>query len=179
MREFYDTNHVEDRLTGLVRNVIRQQSKPPLLRASAAQVRALVPCAKELAQRFLGNTATDEAAKVAATHLHECYQALSHDAPAGWEEQLARNSRLFAAQLVALEAATPGAKFWLVRPKLHLFLEICSSGSKPSLCWTYRDEDFGGSCAHMARRRGGLLNPSATSRIMLQRFMVGQPMVRL
>ena len=121
----------------------------------------------------------DEAAKIAAARLNDCYKTLARDAPAGWQGQLAVNGRLFAAQLVALEARAPSSKFWRVKPKLHLFLKVCASGSKPSLCWTYRDEDFGGACARMAKRRGGLLNAAATSRGMLLKFMIGQPMIRL
>lgn len=179
MQRFYADHDVADRLTSLHRTMIRQQSKSPLLRASAAQVRALVPFCKDLAEQVLGNTPEKQAAKVAAAHLHACYRMLARDAPGDWQETLSVSSRLFASQLVALEASRTSVKFWKVSPKLHLFVELCSSGSKPSLCWTYRDEDFGGSCAHMARRRGGLLNCSGTSKSLLYRFMVGQPMIRL
>ena len=179
MQDFYATNNVVDRLTSMIPTTIRQTNKAPLLRASAAQVRALVPCGQQLAERFLGNAPQHEAAKVAAARLNDCCKALARDAPAGWQERLAVSSRLFVALLVALEARSSNAKFWRVKPKLHLFLELCSSGSKPSLCWTYRDEDFGGSCARIAKRRGGLLNATATSKGMLTKFMIGQPMIRL
>ena len=41
-------------------------------------------------------------------------------------------------------------KLWVFKPKFHLF-----QGGNLGLLWTYRDEDFGGSIAHTARRRGG------------------------
>ena len=115
--------------------------------------------------------------KVGAHHLNRCYRALSSE-EIFHGPVLVENSRKFAAQLVALEAASE-KPFWKVKPKLHLFLELCFAEGKPSLCWTYRDEDFGGSCAQMSRRRGGLVNPSATSASLLQRFMIRQPMIRL
>ena len=51
----------------------------------------------------------------------------------------------FAQQLVALESVDPAC--WGLKPKLHLWLELCASGTSPSLFWTYRDEDFEGTCA--------------------------------
>ena len=47
---------------------------------------------------------------------------------------------------------------WRVKPKLHMFLELCSEGSHPAKFWNYRDEDWGGSVARMARGRGGELH---------------------
>ena len=64
-----------------------------------------------------------------------------------------------------------------VKPKMHLFLELCISGSKPSLSWTYRDEDFGGTAAQLSRRRGGLLSAKATSHNFLLRFRLKQPLL--
>eukprot|EP00971_Amphidinium_carterae_P046157 908670-Amphidinium_carterae.1 len=52
---------------------------------------------------------------------------------------------------------------YTVPPKLHLFLELAREGVRPSMSWTYRDEDFGGCMAALARRRGGRDTPSATS----------------
>ena len=56
---------------------------------------------------------------------------------------LLTSSPRFAAQMVALETVDPSG--WCVKPKLHLFLELCSSRARPTLFWNYRDEDFGGS----------------------------------
>ena len=120
----------------------------------------------------------ESAAREAAKHLDDCYKSLSSET-ADWRQNLLEHSKGFAAHFVALEQAANHKKRWRIRPKLHLFLELCSEGGRPSLCWTYRDEDFGGSCAHMSRRRGGLLRPAATSKHMLRRFAIKQPMVKL
>ena len=66
-----------------------------------------------------------------------------------------------------------------VKPKMHLFLELCIEGGKPATCWTYRDEDWGGSVAKMSRRRGGLLSTAAYSSNLLDRFRMQQPMIRM
>ena len=77
------------------------------------------------------------------------------------------------------EFEAEGEKSWRIKPKLHMFLEVCSDGSKPSAYWTYRDEDWGGTVAQFCRRRGGLLSVRAFSANMLQRFSIYQPMVRM
>ena len=114
------------------------------------------------------------AASVAMTHLAKCYDALS----AGHGDSLAAlklHSRLFAAQLVALEGVFGDNGSWRIKPKLHQFLEICSDGSWPSANWNYRDEDFGGNMSRMSRRRGGLLSTLSTSRALITRFRIKVP----
>ena len=68
---------------------------------------------------------------------------------------------------------------WRVKPKLHMLLELCSEGSRPSTFWTYRDEDFGGSVSRMVRRRGGLLSVRAFSKSLIDKFRMHQPMLRI
>ena len=90
-----------------------------------------------------------------------------------------QNSRRFALQYVALAQAHDGSRDWVLKPKMHLWLELCSEDSRPALFWTYRDEDYGGGVARMARRRGGIPSVSAVSRQVLESFRVKQPIVRI
>ena len=51
-------------------------------------------------------------------------------------------------------------KPWVFKPKIHVFQELCEvpklEEGNPSLSLDgNRDEDFGGTIAHTARRRGG------------------------
>ena len=69
-----------------------------------------------------------------------------------------------------------GTRNWRIKPKLHLFLHLCSDGGRPSLFWTYRDEDYGGTVARYSRRRGGLLSARGMSEGMLDRFRM-EPMI--
>jgi hypothetical protein len=179
IQDFYRAHQVEDKLQGLRTTMICQEGKAPKLRCSAAQCRALVPLGKQLADALLCDEDPEEAAaKEAAGHLASCYQALSASS-IFWEEALAAASRKFALLLVALEAHRGHPWRWRVKPKLHLWLELCSEGSQPSSFWTYRDEDFGGFLARLSRRRGGLLRPGATSRNLLQKFCIKEPVPRL
>lgn len=173
---WYKAQKVTDKLQNLTPAMIRRSNqKWPKLRCSAAQARALVPYAAARAQQWLDATILEHRAiQTAAYHLNQCYLALSRDS-IFWEGALAANSRKYALQIVALEAhelareANEVAR-WRVKPKLHAFLELCSDGSQPSLFWTYRDEDWGGSASRFARRRGGLQSPQITSKNLLFRF---------
>ena len=182
VQRYYSEKNIDDRLQNLLVTMLAKAGQPPKLRCSAAQCRALVPLAAELAAAHCDDGVSIEAAmKSAAQELGQCYMALSSSSE-GRADALAIHGRLFAAQCVALEAAMNRRGdhvSWRLKPNMHMFLELCSDGSQPSLFWTYRDEDFGGSCAHLARRRGGLMRPGATSGALLRRFRILQPPPRI
>ena len=155
IKEWYRANRVTDQLQNLTYSMLKQPDRPPKLRCSAAQCRALVPCCRGLCTRFLGIANQQERDVLAASdYLWHCYQALSSDnlAPAA---DLAHHSVLFAEKYVALSDAAAHPHEWRIKPKLHLWLELCSEKGRPSQFWNYRDEDFGGSVAKFSRRRGG------------------------
>ena len=169
---------MHERLEKLTPTMLKQNKKAPKLRGYAAQVRALVPFAKELAEELLSPLdPLENAARVGIYHLDQCYQALSASSIFS-PDILVEHSTKFALQYVALETAHAGTRNWRIKPKLHMFLELCSEGSRPSLFWTYRDEDFGGTVSRLARRRGGLCSAHGMSTNFLQRFRMGA-MVRV
>ena len=179
IQAYYRRHEVQDRLQLLRFSMLRKEKASPKLRASAAEARALIPFALELANEVLDDANPFHAAmKSAAYHLLQCYKSLSKES-IFWEDVLRTSSRKFAAQYIALEMATDKPKTWVVKPKMHVFLELCSSGSQPSLFWTYRDEDFGGACARWSRRRGGLLKPWPCSSGLLDRFRMRHPVPRI
>ena len=147
----------------------------------AAKIRHLVPFVWELADELLDKRVPKfEAMRQAAFHLNECYSALSasHTDPCA---SMNEHGLKFAIQYVALHdfCNHDDRHAWRIKPKLHLFLHITSRTSLPRLIWTYRDEDFGGSVARMARRRGHILRCSSTSRVCLGRFKMSNPCVRI
>ena len=82
----------------------------------------------------------------AAESLNQCYMALSGGSIFA-SDVLKHHSTLFALQCVALELHVgKECKEWKVKPKLHLFLELCSEGSKPALFWTYKGRGLRGKC---------------------------------
>ena len=132
-------------------------------------VRSLVPFAHALCLDLEQSSDEVRNATWAAGLLVERYESLRED-NAQALASLPVNSRKLAALLVVLETLNPSR--FHVTPKLHLFQHLAESGSLPSRCWTYRDEDFGGSVAAVARRRGGLLSPTATSAVFLEKWFI-------
>ena len=112
--------------------------------------------------------------------MNELYSALSADHPSP-SNAMREHGIKFALQYVALHDHLNPAddKAFRIKPKLHLLLHITSDNSVPRLIWTYRDEDFGGSVARMARRRGNLLRCGSTSYTCLAKFKISNPVVRI
>ena len=179
VQNFYEAKNVQDRLQILTPSMIKMDKKGPALRSSAAQCRAPVPFALEIAQELLPPAEPKEQAMIAAArHLRNCYDALS-SASIFFADTLREESKEFALQYVALRAIETDAKLWKVKPKLHIFVEICSEGSKPATFWTYRDEDVGGSVAKTSKRSGGNKGVQAYSHNTLSRFLIKQPVIRM
>ena len=181
MVEFYNAKGTQDRFDVMLPTFFESGDKPYKLRGSAAKIKALVPFVWQLAEEILDTRIPKQSAmRQAAYHLNEVYSALAanHPSPAA---SMKEHGIKFAIQYVALHDHCNPAddKAWRIKPKLHLFLHITSDSSLPRLTWTYRDEDFGGSVARMARRRGGCLNCAATSATVLQKFKISNPNIRL
>jgi hypothetical protein len=164
LQDWYARNGVEDRLEQLKVTMIKQQAKAPKLRSKAAQARALVPFAKEISMELLSDDhAIEHAAKHCAIHLDACYSCLSSSAYDS--VSLAENCRKFCILYCGLSDITED-KAWRVKPKLHMFQELCEMSG-----WTYRDEDFGGSIAKYSRSRGGKDTPLSKARNVLTVFL--------
>ena len=176
VQNFYNENNVQDRLQALTPTMIKMDKKGPVLRSSAAQCRALVPFASEIAQDLLSPANPKEQSMIAATlHLKNCYDAL----PSGsiFLQTSSEKNQKIALQYVALRAVETDDKLWKCKPKLHIFVELCSEGSKPATFWTYRDEDFDGSVAKTSKRREGKKGVQAYSMNTLSRFLIKQPVI--
>jgi hypothetical protein len=173
LQTWYSKHPCDSRLDNLVPSML-SGAKGVKLRARGAETRNLIPFTHEMALLHLdSNVPLEAAAKQAAVHLNAMYQNLSESSFCA--EKLKMHSRLFALQLVALEKYTqathPESQAWKVKPKLHLMQELAEeSFSNPSLVWCYRDEDYGGTIARLARSRGGPCPVLACSRRVLQTF---------
>ena len=155
IQEFYRQNKVGDQLQNLRPGMLKQSDKPPKLRASAAQRRALVPWVREVCSDKLNpNDPMEQAVQMGAYHLDQCYKSLSSGSILA-KDFLKEHTTRFASLYVALGRMSANPLHWRPKPKLHLFLELGHMGGSPSMCWTYRDEDYGGMVARLARRRGG------------------------
>ena len=173
---YYEDDHVDDRLDCLKPGFYesRQGMK---LRCSAAKCRKLVPFVAKMTNELCNlEDPVEDAMQKAAFHLNAVYDALSssaHNAPATLKD----HSIKFALLYVALHDhfGHLDDRLFRLKPKLHFFMHLCSDGGSPALHWCYRDEDFGGSVAKAARRRGGLMKASATSYRVLTCMQVNLP----
>ena len=165
----YDDNHVADRIDLLHVNRFWTTRK---LRCSAACMRAMIPFMLKLAEDHLSDAdAMELALKLCCRSLNQCYLSLSERS--FLHADVARNqSIVFASSWIALHHYWNGREeqAFRMKPKLHLFLHICSDGSRPRRYWAYRDEDYGGAVARRGRRRGGVLSVSSVSRKVLEKF---------
>jgi len=153
-QEYYETHEVQDTVESLEYKKTKS-TLPPKLRSHAAGCRALIRFGYEMAQKYLSDgSPIEQGAKLAAMHLWQCYQSLSQTGAMYKREVFYNSSKAFALQYYALFLAVGGGVSWRVKPKMHLFLELCCEDAEPNLFWCYRDEDFGGSVAKQAKMRG-------------------------
>lgn len=179
IQAYYRTTSPGNRLDNLTPLMLRKVSKKtskmgsPKLRASAGEARALAPWTLQIATTFLDPDDVLEGTILAATKsLNKCYSFLSRESFD--QDQLADHSRQFCVLYAAISKFFDESNecLWVFKPKFHLFQELCEfQHGNPSLHWTYRDEDFGGSIAHMAKRRGGANTILSLSRDVLVKFM--------
>jgi hypothetical protein len=180
LKEWYKTNNISDRLQKLKVSMFKRDgNKTPKLRAKAAEARALVPYSVIAAAKWLDDdNAVHQAIAQAAKHLCSCYDNL--EAETFDPEHLRNSSRQFCLQYKALQTFHEGTNKWRLKPKFHLFQELCEmSKACPSATWTYRDEDFGGTVATYVRRRGGPVSAHTAARSLLHRFLSAHPRLQL
>ena len=153
--------HKSDRFDNLVFGLFLKKGSPPKLRCSAAKCRKLVKFVYEVTQLLPEKDALSSQIKWGSYHLWRCYDSLSSTTEPS-ARVLEEHSTKFALCFVSLNKATEDP-LWRVKPKIHMFLELCRDGSSPSTNWCYRDEDFGGTVGQYSRRRGGLLSAKGLS----------------
>lgn len=155
MVNYYDVHRVADQLKGFSYKNIRSAMKdaPKLRGCNAASCRSLIMFGDLMAKKYLDNGVPKEAAaREAAHHMLMVYQSLSQSATFR-KDVMESSSMAFALHFAALRDASEDPA-WRVKPKMHLFLEMCFQDCRPNLFWTYRDEDFGGSIGHQSKMKG-------------------------
>ena len=178
IQKYYERFAVSDRLQTLEANNFTTSGtgKANKMKCKAAVARCLVPFLPHLCKRFLvSGSEHDLAVQTVVDNLAACYRLM--DTPGS---DLCRASRRFANAYAALETAelqrNPGSAHWRIKPKLHLFQELCEFGDRPPrLFWCYMDETFGDICAQLAVRRGGADNPGRNTESILNAWCCSTP----
>ena len=177
LREFYAAAKPASRLDNLTLEMFERAKQAPKLRAKGGETRYLVPFAEalsaELAQQHKGEHWTTVASL--CSHLHACAKAIA-DQPFQ-AEKLQDHSKRMCVLWSALESearALGSDTNWRVKPKAHLFQELCQyvciTHGSPEGFWTYKDESWCGIMAKSAKRRGGQKHASTVPERLLNRF---------
>ena len=165
------------RMQSLHVNDFVRKEQPNKLRSKAAHAAALVPMLPGLCRDKLPDTPRSRVVVATAEALLACYQLLPVAPCAG----LAAASRKFAnsyCALMLLDGDGPGHN-WHVKPKLHLFQELCEFSARcPRDFWCYQDETFGNVCAKAQARRGGPDSPGHNTAVVLQTWCANTPFLR-
>ena len=177
----YDTQGVskDQRFPVLRVNHFLTAKKSPKLKGKAAHVRYFVPVLNSLVQRLVqGQDHHNNAVRNCMENLAVCYSCL---APGAFDAaKLATASTRMGTLYCALEKEQFRAgvlKRWKVKPKLHLFMELCHylclerQRGNPRNFWTYGDESHGALMRESAVARGGRNTSSSSAYRMLNMFV--------
>ena len=109
-------------------------------------------------------------------YLANCYGFLQNFDPV----QLDTSAKKMALLYVALEKEQQDAniqKRWKIKPKLHMFLELCQhvclqkQRGNPRNFWTYADESHGGIMKRIAMSRGGRNSSNSSAYRLLVKWV--------
>ena len=176
IRSYYQKQPCTSKLDTLTPSMLRKNGKTsPKLRGKAAEIRYLVPFGAELAQEVFTDPSDSVGVTIrqAAQHLASAYSCLQRDV---FNPQMLKESSTRFLLLCNSLASMFGPALWRIKPKHHLFAELCSMGCNPSMSWNYREEDFGGSMAAMSRRRGGVFSAGTAAQNVLNKFRAQHPL---
>ena len=179
MQQHYEQEGTKDRLFNLTKTMVKPKKGSIELAGSGAQIRCLVPFCLQLVNSWeLPLSEEQTLARTAMRHLHRCYSFLSAEAHLeNRPDSLLDNALALHTTLRSLHGIH--AARWQLRPKLHLFMELCAEGGPPSSSWNYREESFGGSVGRQSHHRGGLGTLLSMSRAMLTKFCSKEGLPRL
>ena len=146
------------------------------LRAKGGETRGLIPFAAEFSQKladFHNNPHWRTVAQVFSLLLQcgQCCAARPFD-----QLSLRDNCRTLCLLWAGLEkeAFSLGSKEWNMKPKVHMFQELCEFVAEdqgtPEHFWTYKDESWCGAMAKSAKKRGGANNAGTIGLRLLQRY---------
>ncbi len=177
IQSFYKAFAVPSRLDYLNRRVIKEGKHSPKLRSKAAQCRYLVPLVAQLAFEHLHpEDQHSQTVMHVVLLLQQLYQFLSCDPFPGLAAAQCCRQMCILLSALEMEAVAEGQNVWRMKPKVHIVQEMLeyqtlASSSNPKLCWTYRDEDWGGWVAQCAQSRGGRGSPASVALQVEQRFL--------
>ena len=178
IQAYYAREGIADRLHTLTKTMVKPKKGSIELSGSGAQIRALVGFGLQVVNTWEEPVSLEQyQARVAMRHLHRCYDFLSAEHHPRRDATLLDSAIAFHTTVRSLHEMN--AKRWQLRPKLHLFMELCSEPGPPSSSWNYREESFGCSISRQSHHRGGLATLLSMSRSTLGKFCAKEALPRL
>ena len=168
LRAFYKEQGMQsDKVTALP--LTRFRLTPLVLKAQAAIVMKIAPWLVQLLRVLSFEVEEQKMVMVAVMAFGERYGCLSHTFNKG-ADYLQKQAAIFGENVASLHRLNSDR--YALKPKTHLFQELCSQEIRPSQSWLYREEDLGGSLAEMAHKEGGPDTALSTSRTCLDRYCI-------
>lgn len=182
IKQYYKTFQVKDQLDALEPKMftVSGDGKANKMKCKAAVARHLVPFLPIVCRNVLSSDNERHGTiQALVNNLAECYRLMADSG----SEDLQKASRRFANSYTALEAAEllerPDSAHWRIKPKLHLFQELCEFGTRdPRSFWCYQDESFGNVAARLSVRRGGKDNAAKNTESLLNAWCCSQAFPR-
>jgi hypothetical protein len=176
IRDYYRKAKPTSRLGALTLEMFEKSGTSSKLRAKGGETRGLLPFAAEFSKEVAEYHQTTHWKTVAAVFdlLFKCAQLCS--ARPFDQDSLKDHCRKLCLLWSGLEreAQASGSKEWNMKPKAHMFQELCEFVSQdmgtPEHFWTYKDESWCGIIAKSAKKRGGQNNAATIGARLLQRY---------
>ena len=174
IKAFYAENKSPSKLGELTLEMFEKSGKSPKLRCKGGECRHLVPFCASLGRELAHLGGHWQTVSQLLDLLLQCAQYAA-TVPFS-SESLATASRKLCILWKKLRdaAAAEGSMAWTMKPKLHLFQELCEYKAEefgsPELFWTYADESFCGFMAKAAKRRGGQNFAATVPERLLNRY---------
>ena len=156
----------------------KASGKSPKLKGKAAHIRYFVPVLDCIVQRVLlqQHDCHHKTVMACMSELAACYECLQLFDSVKLDKAARKMALLYCS--LEKEAVEAGfEKLWKVKPKLHLFLELCHflclerQRGNPRCFWTYADETHGGEMRTMAKIRGGYNNSASSAYRLLSMWV--------
>ena len=178
LKKHQKTVDSSNKLQGLTVEMIKQDKKPPKLRAKGGETRSLMTFALEMSITMHQNLQTEHSnAVLQCVSGHMEFYLLMGVEP--YKPDLASAAcQKFCTFYNALSKEAQDSHgndlFWRIKPKFHMYQELAQYQTfvlgDPKLFWTYKDEDFVGWVAKLARTEGGPKQAATVATNVLQQY---------
>ena len=174
LRAHYQATRTANRVQTLTLEMVKQDKKGPKMRTKGAETRGLMPFAVEVAMLMHEQRPNDYTKTVlmCTSAMFDFYMLMSMS-PYNAKEG-ADACRKFCLLYKALNDQQTNPLLWRMKPKVHMFQELAEYSAEtmgnPATFWNYKDEDFVGWVAKLARARVGPKQGATTAKAVFSRY---------